>query len=240
MKPIRTILLNLSLFAGLPLLAAAQPAGSATNPPSANPASIRPPAAAAAGPASTGTTSNAAAAVPAATNAVEPAVLVENGTNGLRMNFRNAPLSLVLDHLVKAAGFVINGTTQVRGNITVLSQGPVTKDEAVTLLSSELKKNGYSIVRSGRILTIVEQGSVKTANLEISTPYNPDEIESSDEVITALIHIRYATAPQLVSNLELLLPTSATISANESANTIILIATKTDIKRMLKIINALD
>jgi hypothetical protein len=43
-----------------------------------------------------------------------------------------------------------------------------------------------------------------------------------------------------VPNLELLLPTTATLSANESANSLILVATKTDIKRMLKIISALD
>ena len=37
-------------------------------------------------------------------------------------------------------------------------------------------------------------------------------------------------------NLELLLPTTANLSANESANSLILVATKTDIKRMLKIV----
>src|SRR5207302_7652928 len=52
--------------------------------------------------------------------------------------------------------------------------------------------------------------------------------------------VRYATASQLVANLEQLLPTSATLSANESANTLILVATKTDIKRILKIVTALD
>src|ERR1019366_8414737 len=48
------------------------------------------------------------------------------------------------------------------------------------------------------------------------------------------------TVSQLVPNLELLLPTTATLSANESANSLLLVATKTDIKRMLKIISALD
>jgi general secretion pathway protein D len=41
-------------------------------------------------------------------------------------------------------------------------------------------------------------------------------------------------------NLEPLLPTSATLTVNESANTLILVASKTDIKRVLKIVNALD
>ena len=41
-------------------------------------------------------------------------------------------------------------------------------------------------------------------------------------------------------NLQQLLPTTATLSANESANSLLLVATKTDIKRMLKIVDALD
>jgi general secretion pathway protein D len=246
MKPSKTILFTLGLSAGLPMLAAAQPAGAPTNPPSAG-AATNPPVTEQSAPAVVPAVAQAGlsnAVVPVgltlATNAPEASVLEMTSTNGLRLNIVNAPLSLVLQHLVKAAGFIVNGTTQVRGNITVLSDGPVTKDEAVALLNSELKKNGYAIVRNNRILTIVELGSVKTANLDICTPYNPDEIEASDEVITALIHIRYANAPQLLSNLEILLPTSATLSANESANTLIMVATKTDIKRMLKIINALD
>jgi general secretion pathway protein D len=52
--------------------------------------------------------------------------------------------------------------------------------------------------------------------------------------------VRYASVSQLVPNLEMLLPSTATLSANESANSLILVATKTDIKRMLKIVTALD
>ena len=59
-------------------------------------------------------------------------------------------------------------------------------------------------------------------------------------MVTQIIPVKYASVSQLVPNLELLLPTTATLSANESANSLILVATKTDIKRMLKIINALD
>ncbi|PWU08645.1 MAG: hypothetical protein C5B50_29160 [Verrucomicrobia bacterium] len=168
------------------------------------------------------------------------AVTVENGTNGLLLNFQDAPLNLVLDRLSDAAGFIINKTTDVRGSVSITSKTPVTKDEAVDLLNSTLKKNGYAVTRKGRILTIVDVGNVKTADLEITTPYSPDEIEASDEVVTAIIHIRYANAQQLMSNLEVLLPTSATLTANESANTLLMVATKTDIKRMLKIIDALD
>ena len=182
-----------------------------------------------------------AAPAPAApTNAAPAPITVENGAQGILLNFRGAPLNLVLDYLSDAAGFVINKKTEVRGSVEVWSKAPVSQDEAVALLNSVLKQNGYGVTRNGRILTIFAQETAKTADLDIVTGNDPDAVEKSDEVVTQIIPVRYASVSQLTANLEVLLPTSATLSANESANTLILVATKTDIKRMLKIINALD
>jgi hypothetical protein len=175
----------------------------------------------------------------AAAGPVVPPVVVENGTNGLRLNFHNAPLNLVLDYLSDAAGFVINKETDVRGTVDIQGKG-LTKDEAVEVLNSALKKNGYAIVRNGRILTIVTQDGVNHRDLPVISGNNADEVERGDEVVTQIIPVKYASVSQLVPNLELLLPTTATLTPNESANSLILVATKTDIKRMLKIINALD
>lgn len=161
-------------------------------------------------------------------------------TNELRMNFRGAPLNLVLDYLSEAAGFIINKETEVRGTVDVWSKHPLTREEAVELLNSVLKKNGYAVTRNGRILTIVSMDSAKTADLDIVTGNNPDEVERSDEIVTQIIPVRHASASQLMNNLQVLLPTTSTLSVNESANSLILVATKTDIRRMLKIITALD
>jgi general secretion pathway protein D len=116
----------------------------------------------------------------------------------------------------------------------------LTKDEAIEVLDSALKKNGYAITRIGRILTIIPQDSAKTRETPIVVNNDPEAAERGDELVTQIIPVKYASVSQLVPNMELLLPTTATLSANESANSLILVATKTDIKRMLKIINALD
>ena len=246
MRTINHILLISCLSAGIPIMAAEPTAGAATNATTS-----------AADATNTPVTSAASAAVPdqatnsvAGTNAVigtnalaaapaVPAVVVENGTNGLRLNFHNAPLNLVLDYLSDAAGFVINKVVDIRGSVDVQGKD-LTKDEAVQVLDSALKKNGYAVARTGRILTIIAQDSAKTSDLQVISGNNPDEAERGDDMVTQIIPVRYASVSQLVPNLELLLPTTATLSANESANSLILVATRTDIKRMLKIINALD
>jgi general secretion pathway protein D len=233
MKPYKTTLSFATLFVGIAGLAFAQPADKPADKPANSPV-----------PAAVTNAAGAETPAPAvqapATNAPTPPISSEYSSDGLRMNFHGAPLNLVLDYLSDAAGFIINKQTDVRGTVEVWSKQPVTKDEAIELLSSVLKKNGYAVTRSGRILTIVALDTVKTADTEIAVNSDPSEIEKSDEVQTEIIPVRYATASQLVANLEQLLPTTASLTANESANTLILVATKTDIKRMLKIVSALD
>jgi type II secretory pathway component GspD/PulD (secretin) len=238
MKPLNKILLSAALTLGLVAVAPAQNAP-APDAPAPKPTTDSKPADAAATPTPATATPPASSAVSGATNSAPP-ISSEYGAEGLRVNFHGAPLNLVLDYLSDAAGFIINKQTDVKGTVEVWSKQPVTKEEAIELLSSVLKKNGYGLTRSGRILTIVAMDSVKTADTEIVVNSDPSEVEKSDEVQTQIIPVHYATASQLVANLEQLLPTSATLSANESANTLILVATKTDIKRMLKIVTALD
>lgn len=246
MKTIHHLLLFAGLTAGVCAAGAAPaPDETPTNAPPAaladtkaapagpQPAAPAPPAENAGAPAA-GTNGVAAAAA-----ALEPPVRVEQGTNGLRLNFHNAPLNLVLDYLSDAAGFIINKEADVRGTLDVQGKD-LTREEAVEVLNSALKKNGYAVIRNGRILTIVAQDSAKTKDLEIVQGNDPEAVEKSNEVVTQIIPVRHANVNQLVPNLELLLPSTATLTANESANSLILVATKTDIKRMLKIITALD
>jgi general secretion pathway protein D len=250
MRTINHFLLMACLSTGLPILAAEPTVGSPANESPHAPATMiqsstgqLPPAPAAAPVLDLATNSVAGTNAVLGTNVMAvpavPPVVVENGTNGLRLNFHNAPLNLVLDYLSDAAGFVINKETEVRGTVDVQGKD-LTKDEAVEVLNSQLKKSGCAVIRNGRILTIVAQDTAKTKDLPVVVNSNPDQAERGDDVVTQIIPVKYASVSQLVPNLELLLPTTATLSANESANSLLLVATKTDVKRMLKIVDALD
>jgi type II secretory pathway component GspD/PulD (secretin) len=266
MKTIKDFLLITCLSAGLPTLAADSAPGSPTNEAPSVPARIiqtspgQPPAPteapeattnAVAAPAAPALVSDGATNAVVGTNAISdtnaiaaaspavPPVIVENGTNGLRLNFQHAPLNLVLDYLSDAAGFIINKEADLRGTVDIQGKD-LTKDEAVEVLNSALRKNGYALIRNGRILTIVAQDGVNHTDTPIEIGNIPENVGRGDEVVTQIIPVKYASVTQLVPNLELLLPTTATLTPNESANSLILVATKTDITRMLKIINALD
>ena len=137
-----------------------------------------------------------AAPVPGAESTSPPAVPVEstapvNGTNGLRLNFRGAPLDAVLEYLSDAAGFIIVKETRVRGTVDVWSNQPLTKEEAVNLLNTVLKKNGYAAIRNDRTLTIVNRDEAKTHDIPVISGNDPDKIPRNDEIVTQIIPVRF-------------------------------------------------
>jgi type II secretory pathway component GspD/PulD (secretin) len=174
------------------------------------------------------------------TTAVTAPVTIAQSTNGVRLDFRGASLSQVLDALSDSAGFVIVNQSQVSGTVELWSKGSVTRDEAVELLNSALQAKGYTVIRNGRILTIANLDRAKTADLDVVTGSDPEVVKKSGTLVTQIIPVRYADASRLVNNLRPLLPPSATLSVNESANALILVDTKTAIRRMLQVVSALD
>lgn len=158
----------------------------------------------------------------------------------LRMNFRNAPLELVLDYLSEAAGFTIVLETEVRGRIDVWNNQPVTKDEALNLLNIVLNKNGYAALQNGRILTIVGRDEAKKRNIPVKSGSDPAGIPKSDEIVTQIIPIRYINAAQLTKDLQPLLSEKASLTANEAGNALVLTDSQASIHRMAEIVRALD
>lgn len=169
-----------------------------------------------------------------------PAQPGANPSAGLRLNFRNVPLDMVLNYLSDAAGFIIVVETKVQGNVDVWSNQPLTKDEAVDLLNSVLNKNGYAAIRNGRMLTIVDRDEAKKRDIPVKIGNKPDEIPKNEEMVTQIIPVRYANAVQMTKDLTPLLPTFANLTANESGNALVLTDVQSDIRRMVEIVRALD
>src|SRR6266568_1922053 len=159
---------------------------------------------------------------------------------GLRLNFRGVPLEMVLNYLSDAAGFIIVLDTKVEGKVDVWSNQPLNKDEAVDLLNTILNKNGYAAIRNGRTLTIVSRDEAKKRNIPVKRGADSDAIPRTDEMVTQIIPVRHANITQLTANLQPLIGTYAEMTANESANSLVLTATEADVRRMTEIINALD
>ena len=173
---------------------------------------------------------------------VTPALAQENSSTEpeLRLNFRGAPLELVLDYLSEAAGFTIMLETSISGTVDVWSNRPLTRDEAIDVLNSALNSNGYAAIRDGKKLTIVTKDEAKKRNIPVKSGYDPASIPKNDEIVTQILPVRYINATQLTTDLQPLLPDTATMTANEGGNALVITDTQANIRRIAEIIAALD
>lgn len=177
--------------------------------------------------------------IEAATPTPAPVAPVANGEM-LQLNFRGAPLETVLNYLSEAAGYIIVAEAEVTGKIDAWSKHPVTQDEALAILESALSRNGFTAIRNGRTLTIVSKDSARKRDIPVKSGNNPDTIPRDEQVITQIIPVRFISATQLTTDLQPLLPSEATMTANDAGNALVITDTQASIKRLTEIIRALD
>ena len=185
------------------------------------------------------------AAAPAEADAGAPvaeatAATTRSGRPGLRFKFRGAPLETVLNHMSEAAGYVIVLETPVRGTIDMWSAQPISREEAVNLLNLALNKNGYSAAVQGRNLIVSSKEEAKKRNLPIRTGNDPAEIPETAEMVMQIIPLRHIDATQATRDLATLLPASATITANQDSNSLVVTDTQMNVKHIVTLVSSLD
>ncbi len=169
-----------------------------------------------------------------------PSALALTDTNLLRLNFRGAPLDTVLNYLSEAAGFIINLEANPKGRVDVWSSTPVTREEALDLLNSVLRKNGLAAIRNDRTLTIVNRDEAKIHSIPVKTGSDPQLIPRNDEIVTQIIPVKFVEVTQLVKDLQPLVSMQTTMTANEAGNSIVMTDTQANIRRIAEIIQAID
>ena len=163
-----------------------------------------------------------------------------DASGGIVLNFKDATLDAVLEYLSEAAGFVVVKDITVLGRITVISQQPVSAEEAVGLLNTILKDKGYMAVRMGRTLKVALLSDARKANLPVRSGNDPEAIMPSDSFVTQVIPLRFVDAAKLKQDLASLISTYADLSANAASNSLILTDTEANIRRIVEIVQALD
>ena len=158
----------------------------------------------------------------------------------LRFNFRGAPLETVLNYMSDAAGFIIVLETPVRGTVDMWSSQPVTREESVQLLNQALNKNGYSASVQGRSLIVSSKDDAKKKNIPIRTGNDPQEIPMNAELVMQIIPLRRIDATQASRDLATLIPGSATLTANQDSNSLVVTDTNINIRHIVEIVSALD
>ena len=151
------------------------------------------------------------------------------------MNFKDAPLDVVLDYLSSKGGFTIIKEGPVDGRVNILSKYPVSRQEAVVLLDAELKANNFAAVRQGNTLKIMPRDKAMKSNIPVRYGSDPKDIPATDELVTQVMPVRNVDAAKLKDDLKPLI-SSTDVAANEGSNAIVITDTSANIRRIAEII----
>ncbi len=149
-----------------------------------------------------------------------------------------------IESVAKAVGHYIGVTfiidPRVKGTITLAPEKPITKAQALQLLSSNLRLQNATVVMMGDgFAKIVPEGDAK---LQASpTQVLPGVIPlKGDQIASQIFRLNYESSTNLVTILRPLISPNNTINANPGNNTLVITDYADNLTRLGKIIAALD
>ncbi len=166
---------------------------------------------------------------------IQPSYAQDPAAGQATLNFVGADIESV----IKAIGHYTNRTfiidPRVKGTINVVSEKPVSKAEAFQLLTAALRLQGYAVVTTDGFVKVVPEADAKLQ----AGPIQSGAIRG-DQIATQIFRLNYESAANLVSVLRPLISPNNTINANPGNNTVIITDYADNLRRLGKIIAALD
>ena len=176
------------------------------------------------------------AAVPAV--ALLPAVALA-ASDEAALNFVGADIESV----IKAVGHYTNITfvidPRVKGTLTLVSEKAISKSQAFSLLTSALRLQGYAVVSGDGYAKVVPEAEAKLQSGPTQIGSAPTAIKG-DQIVSQIFHLSYESASNVVTVLRPLISPNNTINANPGNNSVVITDYADNLKRLAKIIAALD
>ncbi|HJW52967.1 MAG TPA: type II secretion system secretin GspD, partial [Burkholderiaceae bacterium] len=158
--------------------------------------------------------------------------------DSVMLNFVNADIDAVVRAIGQYTGrtFVID--PRVKGTISLVTERPVTKQQAFEQLLSALRLQGFTIVQTGNVMRVVPEADAKLQGGTVVEPRSPSP--GGDQLITQVFRLQYESATAMVPILRPLIAPNNTISAYPQNNTLVITDYAENLRRIARIIESID
>jgi general secretion pathway protein D len=152
-------------------------------------------------------------------------------------NFPDANIMDIAKTLGRLTGknFILD--KEVKGNVTIISNAPITVSDAWRAFLTSLDMNSLAIVPTGNFLRIMRQNDAKGKNVRL---YSNTRAPNTDALVTKIFKIKYISAKELENVIRTYANMGARIYGFEQTNTLIITDTGSNIDKIAKMIAFLD
>ncbi|WP_051235350.1 type II secretion system secretin GspD [Marinimicrobium agarilyticum] len=153
------------------------------------------------------------------------------------VNFKDTDIQEVIKFVADATGKTIVVDPKVRGQVRVISQEPVNKEELYQLFLSMMDVQGFTAVENGDVVRIVPNRDARS--LPVPTTMGQQPV-GDDTYITQVLKLENISASKVLPTLRPLVPQHGHLSAYDPSNAIIVTDTRSNIMRLKEIIAQID
>jgi general secretion pathway protein D len=162
----------------------------------------------------------------------------ETERRDVKINFDGVDITVFIKYISELTGKNFFIDEKVRGKVTIISPTEVSIDGAYRVFESVLEVYGFTTVPSGNVIKIVPAVDARSKN--IVTKLREEAVSPEDRVETRLIPLRYADPEALQRLFAPLVSKNSVMIAYAPTGMLIVTDIKSNIVRLLKIIDEID
>jgi general secretion pathway protein D len=152
------------------------------------------------------------------------------------LSFTNAEIEAVVRAIGQLTGKTFVVDPRVKGTLNLVIEQPLSAEQALAALSTALRFHGIALVESGGLVRVVPEADAKLQGGPVQTA----PAARGDQLVTQVFRLNSAPAANVVQVLRPLIAPNNTVSAYPTTNTIVVTDYAENVRRIARIIAAID
>ncbi|MDE2047817.1 MAG: type II secretion system secretin GspD [Betaproteobacteria bacterium] len=158
---------------------------------------------------------------------------------GVTLNLQATDIDAAARAMASVLGKPVIVDPRVKGQVTIVTEGPVSKDNALAQFGAALRAQGFAMVEASGLIKVVPEADAKLQGGAV-TVGGATVAPRGEQIVTQVIKLNYENAANLVPVLRPLIAPNNTINANLGNNSLIITDYAENLRRIARIVAALD
>jgi general secretion pathway protein D len=157
------------------------------------------------------------------------------------LNFNNAEIDAVARTFASITGRNVVVDPRVKGTLTLVTDRPVSRAAAMGQFVAALRLQGFTLVESDGLYKVVPEADAKLQSSSVGMQDGEEgRLPGGNQIATQIFKLNFESANNLVPVLRPLISPNNTINANPGNNSLVITDYADNLRRMGRIIAAMD
>lgn len=158
----------------------------------------------------------------------------------ITLNFSNAEIEAVARTMATLTGRNVVVDPRVKGTMTLVSDSPMSPARAYNHFLAVLRTMGYTVVQADGLDKVVPEADAKLMGGSVASSDNGMANAPGNQLVTQIIKLQFENANNLVAVLRPLINPNNPINVNPATNSLVITDYADNLRRLARIVAALD